>query len=229
MRQAYAHHRLGLLRNGACDRDGAERRAAGAAAILLLPHYLTEAPQSGIVQHVIAVCKSVSIGVIVYNRDVCRLTRTASRGLRSLPELHRLQGRAGRYRADGQRAPQARRPACLSRRTADRGSLCGRLRAIGVPVYSSAVFNFIPRTAMDLLHAPLPQATAQTTLRLLDEFFLPYLKIRNRGSPAMRSASSRPARVWSARRGSGSIAADRSQRRRKDRELAALIERLGPQ
>jgi 5-dehydro-4-deoxyglucarate dehydratase len=46
---------------------------AGAAAILLMPHYLTEAPQSGIVEHVIAVCRAVRIGVIVYNRNVCRL------------------------------------------------------------------------------------------------------------------------------------------------------------
>ncbi len=46
---------------------------AGAAAILLLPHYLTEASQAGIVEHVKAVCRAVKIGVILYNRNVCRL------------------------------------------------------------------------------------------------------------------------------------------------------------
>ena len=42
--------------------------------MLLLPHYLTEAGQEGLINHVEAVCKSVKFGVIVYNRNVCKLT-----------------------------------------------------------------------------------------------------------------------------------------------------------
>ena len=34
---------------------------------------LVEADQEGIARHVAAICKSVKIGVIVYNRNVCRL------------------------------------------------------------------------------------------------------------------------------------------------------------
>ncbi len=41
---------------------------AGADGILLLPHYLTEAPQEGIYAHVKAVCDSTGLGVILYNR-----------------------------------------------------------------------------------------------------------------------------------------------------------------
>jgi 5-dehydro-4-deoxyglucarate dehydratase len=52
-------------------------------------------------------------------------------------------------------------------------------KAIGVPVYSSAVFNFIPKTAMDFYRA-LAADDRATTDRLLDSFFLPYLEIRNR-------------------------------------------------
>ena len=47
---------------------------AGAHGILLLPHYLTEAGQEGLIAHVEQVCKSVKFGVIVYNRNVCKLT-----------------------------------------------------------------------------------------------------------------------------------------------------------
>jgi 5-dehydro-4-deoxyglucarate dehydratase len=47
---------------------------AGAHGILLLPHYLTEASQEGLIAHVEQVCKSVKFGVIVYNRNVCKLT-----------------------------------------------------------------------------------------------------------------------------------------------------------
>lgn len=52
-------------------------------------------------------------------------------------------------------------------------------KALGVPVYSSAVFNFIPKTAMEFYRAVSSQDHV-TTGRLLDEFFMPYLAIRNR-------------------------------------------------
>ncbi len=52
-------------------------------------------------------------------------------------------------------------------------------KALGVPVYSSAVFNFIPKTAMDFYRAIAADDHA-TVGKLIDDFFLPYLKIRNR-------------------------------------------------
>ena len=42
---------------------------AGADGILLLPHYLIDAPQDGLFAHAKAVCDAVSIGVMIYNRD----------------------------------------------------------------------------------------------------------------------------------------------------------------
>ncbi|RPI36032.1 MAG: 5-dehydro-4-deoxyglucarate dehydratase, partial [Hyphomicrobiaceae bacterium] len=51
-----------------------EAERAGAHGILLLPHYLTEAGQEGLIAHVEQICKSVKFGVIVYNRNVCKLT-----------------------------------------------------------------------------------------------------------------------------------------------------------
>ena len=41
----------------------------GADGILLLPHYLIDAPQEGLYAHIKKVCQSVGIGVMVYNRD----------------------------------------------------------------------------------------------------------------------------------------------------------------
>ncbi len=77
----------------------------------------------------------------------------------------------------------------IRRRLGDRFSYLGGLptaevyaeayKALGVPVYSSAVFNFIPKTAMAFYRAVASQDHA-TTGRLLDEFFMPYLAIRNR-------------------------------------------------
>src|SRR5690606_28797914 len=46
-----------------------EAEAAGADGLLLLPHYLIDAPQEGLYAHARAVCDAVSIGVMIYNRD----------------------------------------------------------------------------------------------------------------------------------------------------------------
>ena len=52
------------------------RRAerAGADGLLLLPPYLVQASQEGLAAHVETVCRSTSLGVIVYNRDNAVLT-----------------------------------------------------------------------------------------------------------------------------------------------------------
>ena len=50
--------------------QSAER--AGADGILLLPHYLSEASQRGLEEHVRAVCRSTDLGVIIYNRANAR-------------------------------------------------------------------------------------------------------------------------------------------------------------
>jgi 5-dehydro-4-deoxyglucarate dehydratase len=47
-----------------------------------------------------------------------------------------------------------------------------------VPVYSSAVFNFIPGTAMKF-YAAVKAGDDATIGHLLDTFFLPLLEIRN--------------------------------------------------
>ena len=41
--------------------------AAGADGILLMPPYLTEAGQRGLVEHISAVCAATSLGVIFYS------------------------------------------------------------------------------------------------------------------------------------------------------------------
>src|SRR5438093_746611 len=54
-------------------------------------------------------------------------------------------------------------------------------KALGTPVYSSAVFNFIPKTALQFYEAVRTDDMA-TQHHLLREFFMPYLEIRNRGA-----------------------------------------------
>jgi 5-dehydro-4-deoxyglucarate dehydratase len=157
-----------------------EAERLGAKGILLLPHYLTEASQDGLVAHVEQVCKSVNIGVVVYNRAQCRLTPDS---------LEQLADRCPNLIGFKDGIGDIELMVSIWRRMGDRFSYLGGLptaevyaaayKALGVPVYSSAVFNFMPQLAMDFYHAIATDDHA-TTNRLLDEFFLPYLAIRNR-------------------------------------------------
>lgn len=157
-----------------------EAERLGAKGLLLLPHYLTEASQDGVALHVEAVCKSVKIGVVVYNRNVCRLTPAL---------LEQLAERCPNLIGYKDGLGDIELMVSIRRRLGDRFSYLGGLptaevyaaayKALGVPVYSSAVFNFLPKMAMDFYHA-IAKDDHQTVGKLIDDFFLPYLDIRNR-------------------------------------------------
>ena len=152
----------------------------GAQGLLLLPHYLTEAGQEGLAAHVEAVCRAVKFGVVVYNRGACRLQAdTLAKLAERCPNLVGFKDGLGDIEL----------MVTIRRKLGDRFAYLGGLptaevyaaayKALGVPVYSSAVFNFIPQTAMDFYRAVAADDHA-TTGRLLDKFFLPYLELRNR-------------------------------------------------
>ena len=99
--------------------------------------------------------------------------------------------------------------------------------AAGFPVYSSAVFNFIPRTAMDFYQAVRTGDTA-TTRRLLHDFFFPYLAIRNRSAGYAVSIVKAGARVVG--HGAGPVRPPLTELTGEEEQaLADLIARLGPQ
>jgi 5-dehydro-4-deoxyglucarate dehydratase len=157
-----------------------EAERVGADGILLMPPYLTEGSQEGLRAHVTGVCKATRLGVIVYNRANCRLAPETA--LRIAADCSNLVGFK-----DG--------IGDLEQLTAIRHALAGRLalingmptaetyarafRAIGFSTYSSAVFNFVPRTAMNFYQA-LESDDRATVDKLLSGFFVPYVKLRNR-------------------------------------------------
>jgi 5-dehydro-4-deoxyglucarate dehydratase len=100
-------------------------------------------------------------------------------------------------------------------------------KALGTPVYSSAVFNFIPKTAMDFYRAVEADDLA-TQHRLLKTFFHPYLEIRNRGPGYAVSIVKAGAALVG--HGAGPVRPPLSDLTPdENRQLGALIERLGPQ
>lgn len=205
-----------------------EAERLGAKGILLLPHYLTEANQDGVAAHVEQVCKSVKIGVVVYNRNVCRLQpHHLERLAQACPNLIGYKDGIG----------EVELMVSIRRRMGDRFSYLGGLptaevyaaayKAMGVPVYSSAVFNFVPKMAMEFYRAVAADDHA-TQNRLLDAFFLPYLEIRNRSAGYAVSIVKAGARL--AGHDAGPVRAPLTELKADEVErLAALMSKLGPQ
>ncbi len=205
-----------------------EAQRQGAQGVLLLPHYLTEAPQQGIANHVEQVCKAVDIGVIVYNRAQSRLGADMLAALAGrCPNLVGFKDGVGDIEAMVR----------IRRKLGDRFAYLGGLptaevyasayKALGVPVYSSAVFNFVPRTAMTFYRAVAADDSA-TVNRLLDDFFLPYLEIRNRVPGYAVSIVKAGARLVG--HDAGPVRAPLTDLTPDETDrLAALIGKLGPQ
>ena len=153
---------------------------AGADGLLLLPHYLTEAGQTGLAAHVKAVCDAVDIGVVVYNRANFRLTAaTLARLCEQCPNL------IGFKDGTGDIATVRRIVATLGDRLTYIGGMpthefyAEAYNAMGVTTYSSAVFNFVPDLALEFFKAMRTDDKA-TMARLLDGFFYPFMDIRDR-------------------------------------------------
>jgi len=168
----------------------------------------------------------VKIGVIVYNRGACRLQPSTLESLAAdCPNLVGFKDGLGDIEL----------MVSIRRRLGDRFAYLGGLptaevyapayRAMGVPVYSSAVFNFIPATAMRFYRA-LVASDHATVDRLLDEFFLPYLEIRNRGAGYAVSIVKAGARIVG--HGAGPVRPPLTELdATESRELAKLIEKVG--
>lgn len=205
-----------------------EAERAGAHGVLLLPHYLTEAGQEGLIAHVEAVCKSVKFGVIVYNRNVCKLTPESLAILAErCPNLIGFKDGIGDIEL----------MSSIYMKMGDRFSYLGGLptaevyaaayKALGTPVYSSAVFNFIPKTAMDFYHAVAKDDMA-TQHRLLKQFFMPYLAIRNKGQGYAVSIVKAGAKLVG--HDAGPVRAPLTDLKPAEmEELNTLIKALGPQ
>src|ERR1700754_1161182 len=206
-----------------------EAQRQGANGILLMPHYLTEASQQGIAAHAEAICKAVpEMGVIIYTRANSRLTADTLEPLAErCPNLIGFKDGVG----------EIENMVTIRRRLGERFSYLGGLptaevyaaayKALGVPVYSSAVFNFIPKTAMEFYRAIAAEDHA-TTGRLIDDFFLPYLDIRNRRQGYAVSIVKAGARLVG--HDAGPVRTPLTELKAGEMEqLKVLIDKLGPQ
>ncbi|MER8006323.1 MULTISPECIES: 5-dehydro-4-deoxyglucarate dehydratase [unclassified Streptomyces] len=157
---------------------------AGADGLLAMPPYLVVAGQEGLLRHYREVAAATALPVIVYQRDnalftpetVVELARTDGiigfkDGLGDLDLMQRVIS-AVRTETSGDFLYFNGLP------TAEQTQLA--YRAIGVPLYSSAVFCFAPELAL-AFHAALNSGDDTTARRLLDGFYRPFVELRAQG------------------------------------------------
>ncbi|MFH8591936.1 5-dehydro-4-deoxyglucarate dehydratase [Streptomyces rimosus] len=158
---------------------------AGADGLLAMPPYLVVADQAGLLRHYTELAAATALPVIVYQRDnavftpdtVVALARTPGIiGLKDgLGDLDLLQRTISAVRTE---APGREFLYFNGLPTAE---LTGpAYRGLGVRLYSSAVFAFVPEVAT-AFHRALADGDDKTVARLLDGFYRPLVELRNQG------------------------------------------------
>lgn len=157
---------------------------AGADGLLAMPPYLVVAGQEGLLRHYRELAAATSLPTIVYQRDnavftpgtVVELARTDGiigfkDGLGDLDLMQRVVS-AVRTEVPGDFLYFNGLP------TAEQTQLA--YRGIGITLYSSAVFCFVPEIAL-AFHEALGAGDDATVHRLLDGFYRPFVELRAQG------------------------------------------------
>jgi 5-dehydro-4-deoxyglucarate dehydratase len=157
---------------------------AGADGLLAMPPYLVAAGQEGLLRHYRELAASTALPVIVYQRDNAVFTPE------SVAELARTDGIAGFKDGIGDLDLMQRIVSAVRTEvpgdflyfnglpTAEQTQLA--YRAIGIHLYSSAVFCFAPEIASAFYEA-LRTGDDTTVRRLLDGFYRPFVELRAQG------------------------------------------------
>ncbi|WGI26293.1 5-dehydro-4-deoxyglucarate dehydratase [Halomonas alkaliantarctica] len=153
---------------------------AGADGILLMPPYLTECPQDGLVEYARQICDATSVNVIYYNRGNGILNAHSVQQLADqCPNLVGLKDGKGDIQALNK----------IVKTVGDRLVYIGGVPtaeifaeayvSIGVNTYSSAVFNFVPEMAVKF-YKELRKGNKEAVKQITNDFFIPFVDLRDR-------------------------------------------------
>ncbi|WP_223627345.1 5-dehydro-4-deoxyglucarate dehydratase [Microbacterium sp. EST19A] len=159
-----------------------ELAAMGADGVLLLPPYLVGSTQEGLARYVSAVAEASTLPVIVYHRGSARFSaETFARLLAEQPTIMGFKDGIGDVAL-------AQEIVLAARRVRDdvqffNGLLTAEAsqaayRAIGIPLYSSAVFAMAPRIA-NAFYRAYTAGDADACDRLLEGFYHPLVALRD--------------------------------------------------
>ncbi|MDI5984459.1 5-dehydro-4-deoxyglucarate dehydratase [Halomonas sp. M4R5S39] len=153
---------------------------AGADGILLMPPYLTECPQEGLVEYARQICDATAVNVIYYNRGNGILDAGSVQALAdACPNLIGLKDGKGDIQALNK----------IVKTVGDRLVYVGGVPtaeifaeaylSIGVNTYSSAVFNFVPDMAVTF-YQELRKGNREVVKLITRDFFIPFVDLRDR-------------------------------------------------
>lgn len=152
---------------------------AGADALLVLPHYLTAAPQDGLVAQLEQIAARTRLPLIAYQRGQVAYTAQSFRRIARIPNVIGLKdGHSDLDRL--QRLTLAAPDGFLFFNGASTAEIQARAYAtVGVPAYSSAVHAFAPEIA-DAFFTALHKDDPATLDTLLRDFYVPLVELRDR-------------------------------------------------
>lgn len=152
---------------------------AGADALLVLPHYLVAAPQDGLVAQLEHIAARTRLPLIAYQRGQVTFTAASLRRIARIPNVIGLKdGHSDLDRL--QRLTLAAPDDFLFFNGAATAEIQARAYAtVGVPAYSSAVHAFAPEIA-DAFFAALRDGDDKAVERLLRDFYVPFVELRDR-------------------------------------------------
>jgi 5-dehydro-4-deoxyglucarate dehydratase len=152
---------------------------AGADALLVLPHYLVEAPEAGLVEQLRRIATGTRLPLIAYQRGPVTFTPEGLRAIAAIPGVIGLKdGHSDLDRL--QRLTLAAPDGFLFFNGAATAEIQARAYAtVGVPAYSSAVHAFAPEIA-DACFAALRAGDDGTVNKLLRDFYVPLVELRDR-------------------------------------------------
>lgn len=158
---------------------------AGADGLLLLPPYLVEMPQAGLVDYTRAVTDATDLPVIVYNRNNARYTEASAVAVAQIDKVVGFKDGTGDLdqvsrivRAVTDALAPTGKPFQFFNGLPTAEVSQQAYRAIGVTLYSSATFAFAPELALAFYQA-LETGNEGLTAALLREFFHPLVRLRD--------------------------------------------------
>ncbi len=151
----------------------------GADGILLLPHYLVEAPQEGLVANVERVAEATDLPIVLYQRSLVHYTTDSLTRLAGIPNVIGLKDGNSEF-VGLQRMTLAVESDFLF----FNGSLTAEIQyrpyaSVGIPAYSSSVASCVPEVARAFFAAARDEDD-ETIDRLLREFYSPLVELRDR-------------------------------------------------
>lgn len=152
---------------------------AGADALLVLPHYLVDAPQEGLVEQLSRIAAGTRLPLIAYQRGQVVLTAESVRRIAGIPTVIGLKD--GHSDLDLlQRLTLAAPDDFLFFNGAATAEIQARAyTAVGVPAYSSAVHAFAPEIAGACFNA-LRDGDDVAVDKLMRDFYIPLVEVRDR-------------------------------------------------